>query len=134
MERILREINPYVGITYAYYDGTTSEKDGKEEENDVIYLDSDFNRLLTVVKNEEVDARLMQYRLKGLTVKRTPVKPSDPKNIRLKSAIWLKTLDKEKNKYRLLLIKQDAQQLFKQARKELEDYNPKNNNYYKYNM
>ena len=125
MERI-QTADLGMGVSYVYFDGTTKIVDGVEIEN-MIFLDSDFNRLIKIEKNAVVDSLLATYRLKGLNVKRTPVADSY-KKISLQSAIWLETPESEKNKYRLLLIKQDVQQVFGQAKIEIKKYNPKKDN------
>ena len=131
-ERI-EETYSEIGVSYAYFDGTTHKVDGEEQEvENVVFLDGEFNELLCVAKNAVVDAKLMEYRLKGLTVKCTPIPSSDPKNISLESAIWLKSSEKEINKYRLLLVKQEASKVFAQARRELKGFNPKKGLNYKF--
>lgn len=119
---------PGYAIAYVYYTGNTRTKviDGVEQEVETVeYLDSDFNELIGIYKNEIADAMLMSYRLDGVAVQSTPIAPDNPEDKSLESALWLRTPNYKKNKLRALLIQQTAREIIAEMSKSFEKSNPK---------
>ena len=115
---------------YIYYDGTTHYDEVKGKPVRVpsfCYLDEDFSKLLRVSKKEYVNQEAKLLKSKGLNVVVGPTIPEIetvdgdfiPNNDKTTLGIWELATDLEKEKYNLLITRQEAEKAMSSNNKKL---------------
>lgn len=123
-------------LFYIYFDGKThyDEVKGKQvEKPNRVYLDSDFNKFIINLNIDSIERYESKYASEGIKVKIGSCTPETenvdgeyvPNMSKKTLALWQITKPEEKNKYRTLLLKQDADRLFNKVSSENINNNKK---------